>query len=313
VTMFLFDVAREHASLLLRAMRTACVADERVDPNERVLLESARDALGLEGDVDALAPLTIDELGDTDMSAAEREHVIQAMILMTIIDGDATAPEAAVVTNFAKTLSVDDPRVRNIEQLAKGRALAMQWDLTRKGYAKDEFFRTAREEGLHGIYATFGPIVGMGNDAEVAKRYNDLGKLPAGTLGRAYWDFIVQNELSFPGEKNGLGERGVWHDMLHVVGGYPITPVGEAEVVAFMAGFRREDPFFWIFTVVLQFQVGLRISPFAPGVPHQIDPKSFVRHHERGAAVLVDISRDWDFRADFASPLDQVREKLGVV
>jgi hypothetical protein len=310
---FLFDVAPEHGTLLLRAMRTACVADARVDPNERVLLESARDALGLGGDVDALAPLTLDELRAADLSASEREHVVQAMILMTIIDGDASEREARVVSDFAKVLAVDDPRVENIVQLAKGRALTMKWDLTRKGYAKDEFLRTAREEGLHGLYATFGPIIGAGNDAEVAKRYNDLGKLPAGTVGRAYWDFIVRNDLSFPGEKNGLGERGVWHDMLHVMGGYPITPIGEAEVVAFMAGFRREDPFFWIFTVVLQFQVGLRISPFAPGVPHQIDPKSFVRHHERGARVKIDLSRDWDFRADFTRPLDEVRRELGVV
>ena len=311
--MFLFDVGPAHATLLLRAMRAACIADERVDPNERAFLEAARDALGLEGDVGDLAPLGVEEARDANLSPSEREHVIQAMILMTIIDGDATEEEARVVSQLAKALGVGEPRVANLVQLAKGRALAMKWDLTRRGYAKDEFFRTAREEGLHGLYATFGPIVGVGHDAEVAKRYNDLGKLPKGTLGRAYWDFIVDNDLSFPGEKNGLGERGVWHDMLHVVGGYPITPIGEAEVVAFMAGFRREDPFFWIFTVVLQFQVGLRISPFAPGVPHQIDPKSFVRHHERGARVKMDISRDWDFRADFASPLVEVRKKLGVV
>ncbi|HEY2369057.1 MAG TPA: hypothetical protein VGH87_21820, partial [Polyangiaceae bacterium] len=66
--MFLFDVAPAHATLLLRAMRTACLADERVDPNERVLLESARDALGLSGDVDDLAPLGIEEARVADLS-----------------------------------------------------------------------------------------------------------------------------------------------------------------------------------------------------------------------------------------------------
>ncbi len=311
--MFVFDVAPDHATLLLRAMRAACLADGATKPDERALLESARDALGLSGDVDALEPLHADDLRESDLAPAEREHVIQAMILMAIIDGDVTEEEARTVQAFADALGVAEPRVENLVQLAHHRALTMKWDLTRKGYAKDEFFRTAREEGLHGLYMTFGPIVGVGNDAEIARKYNDLGKLPAGTLGRAYWDFIVGNDLSFPGEKNGLGERGVWHDMIHVVGGYPITPVGEAEVVAFMAGFRREDPFFWIFTVVLQFQIGLRISPFAPGVPHQIDPKSFVRHHARGAKVKIDLSRDWDFRRDFARPLDEVRRDLGVI
>src|SRR4249919_580428 len=100
--MFLFDVAREHATLLLRAMRTACVADERVDPNERVLLESA---------VDALVPLSLEELRATNLSPAEREHVVQAMILMTIIDGDASDREARVVSDFAEALDVSEPRV----------------------------------------------------------------------------------------------------------------------------------------------------------------------------------------------------------
>jgi tellurite resistance protein len=311
--MYIFDVAKDHATLMLRAMRAVGVADGVFRAEERGWLESARDALALEGDVEAITPLTIDEARALDLAPSEREHVIQSMILTAIIDGELTESEAAVVTAFADALSVEEPRARNLAQLAHGRALAMKWDLTRKGYARDEFFRTAREEGFHGLYNTFGPIVGVGRDADVARKYNDLGKRPLGTLGRAYWEFIVQNDLSFPGEKGGLGERGVWHDMIHVMGGYPITPVGEAEVVAFMAGFRREDPFFWLFTVVLQFQIGLRISPFAPGVPHQIDPKSFARHHERGTHVLVDLSRDWDFRRDLDRPLADLRRELGVI
>ena len=310
--MLLFDVAPAHRTLLLRGMRTACLADGAVKPEERALLEAARDAIGATDDVESLRPFDEAELASLDLAPAEREHVVQSAILMAIIDGDATADEARVVAWMARALRVAEPRAQNLAQLARGRVDAMKWDLTRRGYARDELLRTAREEGLRGLYATFGPIAGLGTDAAVAKRYNDLGKLPAGSLGRAYWDFIVGNDLGFPGEKGGLGERGVWHDMLHVVGGYPVTPIGEAEVVAFMAGFRREDPFFWLFTVALQFQVGLRISPFAPGVAHQIDARSFVRHHVRGAKVKLDISRDWDFRAEWTRPLEEVRSALGV-
>jgi hypothetical protein len=48
-------------------------------------------------------------------------------------------------------------------------------------------------------------------------------------------------------------------------------------------------------------------------VPMQIDPKSFMRHHERGARVKIDLSRDWDFRADFTRPLEEVRRELAVI
>ncbi|MBK6461784.1 MAG: hypothetical protein IPF92_12335 [Myxococcales bacterium] len=96
------------------------------------------------------------------------------------------------------------------------------------------------------------------------------------------------------------------------MGGYPVTPAGEAEVVAFMAGFRKEDPFFWVFTSVLQFQVGLRISPFSKGIAGQIDPRSYMAHHRRGARVSCDLSRDWDFREDFAVPLADLRRRFAV-
>jgi hypothetical protein len=67
-----------------------------------------------------------------------------------------------------------------------------------------------------------------------------------------------------------------------------------------------------LFTVALQFQVGLRISPFAPAVAHQIDPARFVRHIARGTRMKRDISADWNFRDDYHKPIDEVRSELGV-
>ena len=310
--MFLFDVAPPHAALLLRAMRAVALADGPATIHERELLEIAQATLGVTGDLEALAPLTPDDGALDDLSPAEREHILQSMLLMAIMDGAGSREEARVVGAFAARLAVDEPRVKNLRQLAEGRLEFMKLDLTRKGYAKSELVKTAREEGLRGLFMTFAPLVGMGHDPEIARRYIALGELPAGTVGRAYFDLLQKNDLPFPGE-GPIGERGVWHDMIHVVGGYPVTPRGEAEVVAFMAGFRREDPFFWVFTSVLQFQVGLRISPFAPGVPAQIEPRRYMLHHARGAKVTCDLSVDWDFRADFATPVDDVRRRFHVL
>ena len=309
--MFLFDVAPRHAPLLLRAMRAVALADGAESPRERELLLVARDTLGLAGDPAELAPLAEADPALGELEPPEREHVLQSMLLMAIMDGAASPEEAALLDAFAARLGVDEPRVRNLRQLAEGRLEFMKLDLTRKGYAKSELLATAREEGLRGLYMTFAPLVGLGRDPAIARRYIELGALPAGTVGRAYFEFVQRNDLAFPGE-GPIGERGVWHDMIHVVGGYPVTPRGEAEVVAFMAGFRREDPFFWVFTSVLQFQVGLRISPFAPGVPDQIEPRRYMLHHARGAKVTCDLSRDWDFRADFATSLEEVRRRFDV-
>ena len=311
--MYLFDVADDEKTTLLRAMRAVAVADGTETPKERALLEVAREALGLSTStsIDDLPPLEANAVGSLSKTTAER--VIQTMILMAIMDGAGAKSEADVVSSFATALGVDDARVANLRQLADDRVRYMRFDLTRKGYARVELERTAREEGLAGIYKTFGPLVGLAQDPELARKYIAFGEKPVGTVGRAYFDLITKNDLSFPGEAGGLAERGLWHDMLHVIGGYGVDPVGEAEVVAFMAGFRKEDPFFWLFTVALQFQVGLVISPFAPGVPDVIDPRRFVLHHKRGSLVSADLTTEWPFHDDWDLPLAEVRARYNVV
>lgn len=311
--MFLFDVADREKEILLQAMRAVALADGAETPKERALLDVAREALGLGPAVDARPALEANDPALATLGPTSRERVVQAMILMAIMDGAGASSEADLVAAFAKALEVDDARVANLRQLADERVRYMRFDLTRKGYARVELERTAKEEGIAGLYKTFGPLLGLAKDTELARRYIAFGEKPEGTVGRAYFDLITRNDLSFPGEAGGIAERGLWHDMLHVVGGYGVDPTGEAEVVAFMAGFRKEDPFFWLFTVALQFQVGLAISPFAPGVPDVIDPRRFVLHHKRGSLVTVDLSTEWRFHDDWDRPLAEVRERYNVV
>lgn len=310
--MYLFDVLPAHAPLLLGAMRAVALADGEESPKERALLEAARDALGLSLSIADVRPVAADDEALEALGSVEREHVVQSMLLMAIMDGRGAPEEARLIERFAARLGVSEPRVQNLGQLAEGRFAWMKLDLTRRGYPFSELLATCKEEGLSGLYRTFAPLVGLGRSASVARRYIDLGSLPEGTLGRAYWSFIYDNKLDFPGE-GAIGERGVWHDMIHVLGGYGVDPISEAEVVAFMAGFRKEDPFFWVFTSVLQFQVGLRISPFAMGHPDLIEPRRYLAHHKRGSLVDRDLSRDWDFRADWETPLTVLRERFNVV
>ncbi len=234
------------------------------------------------------------------------------MLLMAVIDGVGSPEEAAVVTQTATELGVHDPRVKNLRQLAEGRVRAMWLDLTRRGYAREEFLRAAKEDGVRGLWTTFAPILGLSSDG-AWHRYIAKGQLPAGTLGRAYFDFISGHDLPFPGEPRAVAERGLWHDLTHVLGGYDISPLDEALVVSFIAGYRKEDPFFWLFTIALQFQVGVRISPFSPGLTQRTEPRAFVLHHRRGSLVKKDLSVDWQFERDWERPLSEVREELNVV
>src|SRR5262249_31831434 len=153
--------------------------------------------------------------------------------------------------------------------------------LARRSFARPIFERSLRERGLGAVWEIVGPMVGLGGSADLVRRYNDLGRLPEGTLGRAYWRFVVDNDLWFPGEGI-VAEAGVWHDLSHVLAGYGTEPEGEVQVVSFIAGYRREDPFFWLFTIALQFHLGVRVSPYSPPGRGYFEPERVIGALRRG-------------------------------
>ena len=91
IDMFLFDVEPARKWTMLRAMRAVALADGTLSPKERALLEVSKGALGLTGDLDSLAPFDLAEA-----AGADAERIVQAMILMAIMDGAAAPEEAAL-------------------------------------------------------------------------------------------------------------------------------------------------------------------------------------------------------------------------
>lgn len=299
------------ALLCLGAMKAAALADGELSCAEIDLLRAAALALGVSVDPQELAVVSPEQLAASLRDAQERERVVQAMILMALMDGAARPEEAALVEVYAEGLGVSEPRVRNLRQLAQGRVRLMWLDLARRSFARPIFERALRERGLAGIWRIVAPMLGLGRDAALARRYRALGGLPAGTLGRAYADFIVANDLGFPGEGI-VAEEGVWHDLSHVLAGYGTDPAGEVQVVSFIAGYSREDPFFWLFTIALQFHLGVKVSPYSPPLRGHFEPALVLAALQRGMQVRRDLSDGWDYWPDLPLPLDAVREKYSV-
>lgn len=301
----------DEAAAGLRMMKAVALADGALGEKEITLIEAAARAIGHPCDARALDPAAPEEVARALGTETLRERAVQAAIVAALIDGEATAPEAATIESFAKALGVDEPRVKNVRQLARGHIRLMWLDLARRSFARPIFEEALRKKGLAGVYEIVAPMVGLGKNPDLARRYNDLGKLPEGTLGRAYWRFIVDNELGFPGE-GVVAEEGVWHDLSHVLGGYGVDPEGEVDVVSFIAGYRREDPFFWVFTIALQFHLGIKVSPYSPGLVGRFDPERVLAALRRGMAMNRDLSVDWDWWEDLPLPLEEVRARYGV-
>jgi ubiquinone biosynthesis protein Coq4 len=73
----------------------------------------------------------------------------------------------------------------------------------------------------------------MGRNLPPIADINDLRKLPEGTFGRAWADYLDGNQLTpFPQGPR----RKQLHDGIHVVTGYGSDAVGEAELQAFLLG-----------------------------------------------------------------------------
>jgi len=144
-----------------------------------------------------------------------------------------------------------------------------------------------------------------------------LATLPAGTLGRAYYDFMESENLSAEGlaAVSNLNElppdddmtlfrerTREMHDLLHIVSGYARDPLGEACVGAFtyaQTGLKG-------FAVIATFGA-MRIARTCPGHPVR---RTVFEAYRRGRRAGWLIGADWEQL--LAEPLDAVRARFGI-
>lgn len=116
-------------------------------------------------------------------------------------------------------------------------------------------------QGFPGVLQFALPMIGFADgDLDLAARYRDLARCANGTFGRALYDHFIENDFKFPG-----GIPLVFHDVGHVLAGYSTDPQGEFQQAAFQAGFARRDGFSFLLFGILQFHMGMRITPVAQG------------------------------------------------
>jgi ubiquinone biosynthesis protein COQ4 len=140
-----------------------------------------------------------------------------------------------------------------------------------------------------------------------------LAALPAGTLGRAYYDFISTEQLSadglvavsnlretlVPGEDMTLFRERTrdMHDLLHVVTGYGRDPLGEACLAAFTFAQTELKGF-----AVIALAAGRKIAKARPGQPVW---RAIFEGYRRGRRAEWLVGADWEHLLD--QPLFAVR------
>ncbi|MBK6516099.1 MAG: hypothetical protein IPM79_03380 [Polyangiaceae bacterium] len=309
-----FGLSPEAIATCLGAARSVATIDGTFEAHERELLGAAARTLGFTGALDEVPAASPERAREVLTDPTHRTRLVQALLLVAMMDGDIAERELAEIRRYAKALDVDEPRLASLKQVAEGHTTIVKWDLIRRSQmVNDSAIAAWKKKGLKGLVQFAGGFYGFTQDPEIAWRYKKLGLLPEGTFGRTYWQHMTSRSYAFPGEIKGFPEELVKHDLSHVLGGYDTDPIGECEVVSFISGFLKRDPFGFLFMIFLHMQLGVHIFDGSP-VEHMIIPADRVLAAlERGTNVTRDLyDPAWDYFADFPLPLQEVRAKYGV-
>lgn len=296
--------ARELYAVLC-ALRNVALDNDRFTSNERALIEGVARMHGADLSADDLYPITVEHVARIVRDPHRRKRAIELAIVTSLVEGQPSGKTQAKVAELAAALEVDTGELEVLEKLAHGHGLMARFDMFRRftGFIRglDDF---------PGVLKFALPMLGLSGDPATAKRYRTLGNCAPGTLGRAYYDFIRDNDFKFPGEPGGMPLT--FHDLGHVLAGYGTDPQGEIQQAAFQAGFVRDNGFTFLLFGILQFHVGMRITPIAKSYEGLFDVPRVLEALRRGAACRVDLTRGYDLIGNKDRLLEEVRAELGV-
>lgn len=297
----------------LRAVKTVLTCTSPLNPIEDRLLDAAQThILRQRFDVATLPPIEPAELATIIAEPAVREQLVTAMIVCAFASGDASEAQVTLIGRFAEALGVAAPALADLRRLVRKQLAMMRLDILRHMYIGERISEIWEDEGFRGLLKVVGGMRGWREEPELAARYQALGSLPQGTLGREYHDHCREGGFPLPGERYAMIERICLHDMAHVLGGYGTDPAGELQVAAFTAGFRREQSLYILLFVLCQFDLGVRMVPVAKPELGNLDPDAFMRALTRGSRMTVDLFDDWDHWAVVDSPVEELRERYNI-
>jgi len=293
--------------LVLGALRDVALANDVFSDAETQLVEGLARLHGHPLRAADLPRVSLEALAKALTDPHRRKRAVQLAIIMSLVEGQPIEAGSRAVSKLASALEVSEQGLRVLDRVTHDRAMLARFDMVR---------RVQRFVGHNGgpsfLRVAVPTLLGLGRDERLASRYRALAELPSGTLGRGLYDHYRRNDFALPGERGGMPELMLFHDVGHVVSGYGVDPRGEIQQAAFQAGFARNDGFVFLLFGILQFHLGLRVTPVARGEQGYFDVSRVLRALARGAACKIDFSDHFDFFRYAAEPLSSLRATWGV-
>jgi tellurite resistance protein len=303
----------EQAYWGLRALKTVALADGALTAQEEGLLEAVQRMHGTNYQMDQMNPINPADLARGLTDSQLRRQLVQGMIVISLIDQEIGSQETDLIEQFAQALDVSIPEVKDLRLLLDKEILQLRIDLVRRFWLKEKVIGIWNTEGIRGIYKMVRGLMGKYEDSALAARYAALEHYPAGSLGRSLWEYWQKNGFALPGQKGGAPEQICFHDCAHVLSGYGTAPGEEVQVACFSAGFQRRDPFTFVLFVLLQFHVGVRMTPITEARTGFFDPEKAMIAVRRGAAMTVDLNNGWDYWPVMGEQVEELRRRYNIL
>ena len=297
--------SQEELRFVLGALRNVVVANESFTDAERALIEGVALIHGVTLDADDLEPVAFSDVARVIVDRHRRKRAVQLALVAALVEGPPSYETNAAVRNFAQALELDEEGLAVLHEVAHGHAFWVRLDMVRR---VRRFITNSSQ--FPGFLDFALPALGVWSNEGLADNYRELESCRRGSLGRAVYDHFVDNGFKFPGEAGGIPMA--FHDLGHVLAGYGTDPQGEIQQAAFQAGFARRDGFSFLLFGILQFHIGVRITPVAKGYQGLFDVPAVLSALKRGAACTVDLSENYDLFVDKDRPLDEVRATLQI-
>jgi ubiquinone biosynthesis protein Coq4 len=302
--------SREQLDVVFQVLRTAVSPAPTLLAPEQALLDTYAAITGYALPAGGPRPT---RAGDVRMEGAhERKRLVQLAAVAAMLSNPVRAASVDFVAALDRALGVGEPVVPVLRALSRGARGRARLLTARRGLTA-MLRESYTAEGAWGVLRFAGALLLRARvNADKLSKYKRLGLLPEGTLGREYWKHLTALGFNFPGEPEGIPDSVAYHDIAHVLANHDTSPAGEMQQGSFQAGNRRDDGFFFLQFVLLQFHHGIKISPpVDPEVGH-FDPARVLWAIERGARCNVDLTHQWDYWPLMSLPLDEVRARCQI-
>jgi len=312
----ILDLADTQATTVLEAVNTVIASGSAgMTAIEHENLRAAGEiALGLPAvDPAALGNCSPAQLAEAIDRGEPAVVAVRMLAVSSIVGGLLEPRKMECLRSFAAELEVDEEYLDILDDAAAGRIGAATGRLTERN---EEAFLVY--EGNDTSQATDAEVMPFGEgegDRGMERHYSELGDLPEGTFGRAFFEHFVSNGLNFPGNEKGQIEGfALTHDSCHLLSGYPTDEPGELLVSTFIGAMHDRRPMeSQILPAIFSWHLGIRMNWLVGRHEGAFEPWSFWDAWDRGARTIADVfDPGWDFWAATRRDLDEVRREFGV-